>query len=450
MKTFALLCVVFTAGCAHVPECTAHGGPVWNELKSEHFVMRSDADEHVAKNTVLELERIHSALQLFFTASPTVPLDVLLFRNARELGALMPSLGEEVESAYAFSVRGERLLLSGEGFLADEHVQHRAMVRELTHRFSAWSHWLNPWWLAEGLGAYLEGATIDPALDTVLFGGASRDFVQALSMWGLLPLEELWANKPSIGPRATLHRYASAWLWVHFFFNAEGAAFRRFLGELQTGVPAREAFSRQFSHLTVEQLEAKAREYVRVGDFETEFLVTPPPSKDVKTAVLPPASVHAVLASVVSQRDEVSRQISLGREVDASNADLLAERIWASNPTATEFPSLVELMTSQHPEDARGWYFASFVGEADPALERALTLDPTMWQALSSRALLRGDLELAQQAVRIAPWSQRAVWVLSAVLARRGDCVRAALQYRVAKAIPDARELPAEEPCTQR
>lgn len=453
MRTLALLCVVFTAGCAHVPECTAHGGRVWNELKSQHFTMRSDADEHVAKKTMLELERVHAALQTFFTASPTVPLEVVLFRDGRELGALVSGTLEELESGYIFDARGELMGLTGEGFLVDERVHHRAIVREVSRRYSVWSHWYEPWWLSTGLGAYLESATTDAELNTALFGSAPTDYTQAVTTWGLLPLEELWERKPSIGQRAMLHRTANAWLWVHFFFNTERAAFQRFLDELQNGAGAREAFARQFAHVTAAQLEAKAKEYLRMGNFETQFLVTPPTAKEVSSTVVEPATVHATLARVASTGSsprETARQIALGRDLDPKSAEVLVERIWASNPKAAEFPTLVELLTSQHPDDARGWFFASMLSDADAGLEKAISLKPDFWQAMSARALLRGDLELAQQSVRLAPWNRRVVWVLGTVLARRGECGAAQRQYRLARALPGAGELPAEEACTQR
>ncbi|MGV3621471.1 MAG: tetratricopeptide repeat protein [Archangium sp.] len=450
MRTLALLCVVLGVGCAHVPECTAHGGRVWNELKSGHFTMRSDADEHVAKKTILELERVHAALQGTFTASPTTPLQVVLFRDGREFGALDGS--EELESGFSFGPRGELTVLAGEGFLADERVHHRAIARELSRRFAAWSHWLDPWWLSEGIGAYFESAATDPELNTALLGSASYDYTQAVRMWGLLPLEDIWAPRTSIGPRTRHHRTASAWLWVHFFFNAESGPFRRFLDDLQNGAAAREAFDRQFAHLKPAQLELKAKEYLRVGNFETQFLVTPPMVKTVSQSVVAPATVHATLARVaaIGSQREVARQLAHGRDLDANDAEVLVERIWASNPKAAEFPTLVALLTTQHPEDARGWFFSSLVADADVALEKAISLDPTLWQALSARALLRGDLELAQQAVRFAPWNGRVLWTLGTVLARRGECAAAAKQYRLAKSVVNDGELPAEEACTQR
>lgn len=435
MRWLALVGGALWAGCAHVPECAAHGGRVWTELRSPHFVVRTDAEADVARRAVLDLARAHSALQGYFTSAPSRPLDVVLFRDHLELNALVKaSLLTGIDGAYTSGAQGELLLLTGEGFFVDDHVSRRLVLHELTHWFSAWTNRTQPWWLSEGFASYLETTQLDERLNTALFGSVTRERSMLLGRWGAVPLEELWSWEGKAGPNTVAHRYASAWFWVHFFLNVENAAFQRFLSELENGAAPREAFARQFSYLSPATLSERGRDYARDGTFETRFVVTPPPSTRVDSTLMSPASVHATLARVAglsANRDEAIRHMELGIALDATNLEVLEQIAWTTKRSQPSFAKLVEAMLVAHPDDARTWFFASKLREdPDPSLERAVTLDPTYAPALIELALVRDELELAERAVAAAPWNARALWVLGTVLARRGQCERSALLYR--------------------
>src|SRR6266550_1083357 len=56
------LCIAATTlglcSCAHCLECTAHGGPEWNEVQTAHFSVQSDVPVEDAKAAANEFESV--------------------------------------------------------------------------------------------------------------------------------------------------------------------------------------------------------------------------------------------------------------------------------------------------------------------------------------------------------------------------------------------------------
>lgn len=363
MRTLALLCGLAFVGCAHVPECSAHGGSSWQELRSTHFVVRTDASLDVAKRAVLDLERAQAALTVYFPTVANPPrLDVVLFSNQQELNAITGGGGlvGGIDGALARDWRSRVLLLSTEGHLLGDSVRMQLLLHELAHHLAAYRYARQPWWLSEGFAMYVENGQLDEQLNTAHFGGVARDVSMTLGKWGPLPLEDLWIAPKGVGPRSTWHHYASAWFWVHFFMNTQGASFQRFLEALEKGVEPRAAFATQFIHLTPEKLKEDGAAYARTGTFETRFVVTPPVADDVQVSALSNGDVHATLARVArvsGQYDEAVRQVELGVALNPHTADILEQLAISTSPTSPGYERLMETLLAAQPDDARTWFF---------------------------------------------------------------------------------------------
>ncbi len=457
MRALALLGGLTLFGCAHMPECAAHGGSSWQELRSTHFVVRTDANPEVAKRAVVDLERAQTALTTSFPMVANAPrLEVVLFSNQRQLNLLVRG-GHDLDGGLLRDWRSQVLVLSTEGHLMGDSVRMQVVLHELAHHLTGHRYARQPWWLSEGFAMYVENGQLDAQLNTAHFGGVPRDVEKTLGRWGPLPLEDLWSSPPGVGPRAAWHYSASAWFWVHFFMNTQGPSFQRFLEALEQGVEPRAAFATQFIHLTPEKLKEAGAAYARTGTFETRFVVTPPTVVDVQVSPLSNGDVHATLARVArvaGKYDEAVRQVELGVALNPHTADLLEQLAISTSSTAPGYERLMETMLAVQPDDARTWFF---VGrgrrDAEAAYERAVTLDPGLGPALVELALLRSDEDLAARGLAAMPWSFRAAWVASVVAARRGECARAQTLYRRAseaqrREVTDA--VPPEEPCVAR
>jgi len=61
------------AGCAsNFAACPAAGGPVWRELASDHFVLRTDLGLDEARDTLRDLENLRAALLTCLRAPPGI------------------------------------------------------------------------------------------------------------------------------------------------------------------------------------------------------------------------------------------------------------------------------------------------------------------------------------------------------------------------------------------
>lgn len=197
---WSLVLVVLISGCTHVtPECSAHGGPAWQELASQHFVVRTNLEPADARAATVQLERARAALLPAFPEAPSgAPLEVVLFRDAAQLQNVTgdPAL----DGTFTHDWAGPLLLMSKTGSMFDSTPQLRLVMHELAHYFAAQSLRRVPRWFAEGLAHYLETVTIDADAQTARRGRANQERLGEVLRWGILPVESLWAwvfNCPS-------------------------------------------------------------------------------------------------------------------------------------------------------------------------------------------------------------------------------------------------------------
>ena len=89
------LAIAIACGHARTPPFTPpeRGGPEWNELRSPHFVVRSDLPVREARAIIGEFEHRYTVLEVLVfpgVGVPAVPMSVLILRSPEEFAAVVP------------------------------------------------------------------------------------------------------------------------------------------------------------------------------------------------------------------------------------------------------------------------------------------------------------------------------------------------------------------------
>src|SRR4051812_25578243 len=87
--------VLFGVGCASLSNralCPAEGGHTWHEVRSAHFLVRTNLDPAQAQEVALDLERFRRALLLIWTRNfdPKGRLEVIVLRTRGQLEEFSP------------------------------------------------------------------------------------------------------------------------------------------------------------------------------------------------------------------------------------------------------------------------------------------------------------------------------------------------------------------------
>lgn len=278
-RRLAALLPLSVLGCATFGSptvCPARGGPVWREIRSAHFVLRTDADRSDALTTLGDFEATYAVLQdVGFPdiASAPPPVTVVLFDSNAALRELTPAgvdgvfysrLPHDLE-AEPTMVLPARISESGRA----------SFTHELTHAFVRRAYGWAPIWLNEGLAQYYSTLRLEEGrvvLGKVVAGrlappsmipsaraivGADRDTFYAGSSWDDRSVE---------GVRQQHVYYAGAWLLVHMLMNgpdAYRARFRSFIHSVNDGERFEAAWERTFGGAAGAKLDDDFYEYLR-------------------------------------------------------------------------------------------------------------------------------------------------------------------------------------------
>jgi hypothetical protein len=153
MRPALLLLPLLALGCAASAPltCPDKGGPPWRALRSDHFDLRTDADEDAAREQLQALEQVYGAFEdIAFPHDPKPQgtIRIIAFADPRAYAMFGPTGSDGYFTATPNDPEREpTLVVSGD--LRDdvrELFQH-----ELTHRFMAFYFPSAPMWLNEGM-----------------------------------------------------------------------------------------------------------------------------------------------------------------------------------------------------------------------------------------------------------------------------------------------------------
>lgn len=127
-------------------KCPEAGGPTWREMRTAHFVVRTDLTSGKAKDLAEELERVYEAVRygLFRKPPETGVIHVLALADEEEYDLFAPKDAMAYYAPRRFS--GPTIVLYGKG--AD--LMRIIVAHEITHHVAARAFARQPPWFGEG------------------------------------------------------------------------------------------------------------------------------------------------------------------------------------------------------------------------------------------------------------------------------------------------------------
>src|ERR1700730_11715950 len=222
-----LLAALSVAGpCAS----SADLSPTWVEVRSEHFMVASNAGESDARRIADQFERVRSIFHHAFRnfrVDPLQPIVILAARDEATMKILAPDEWEReghVHPAGRFRSDGDKdyvvLRLDAEGTTAFHTIYH-----EYTHAMLHLNFQRLPLWLSEGLAEFFGNSTLGD--QDVRTGTVDKTHVYILNKNEWLPIKTLLSvteTSPYYNEKnpASIF-YAESWAVTHYLLLDPGA-----------------------------------------------------------------------------------------------------------------------------------------------------------------------------------------------------------------------------------
>jgi tetratricopeptide (TPR) repeat protein len=452
--SLALALVACTA-CATIPTLrpVPPDGGGWRELRTQHFVLKTDVAADRARGLLAELEAVvdglHKELFAGRNGELSLSVDVVAFESERDLEVYLPP---NASAAVSFDPRWSGLTIVMAESFAER--QRAVVAHELTHVLMAGSFARQPLWFQEGVACYAE--TID-------WEGPNRNVAL-----GRVPTRRQWSplEPPAAAIRDLLvedrsldaRQYSLAWGLVHYLIHRQPEPFaalqERFARGEEPMAAWRAIFPRWDPEVAggAERLRDELWRYLSGGPHYYYWLPARKPEGIPASTerMLSAAEVHDIrLALPWRNRGKPIPPEARRAELDSAFASGSFVAAWVRAESSAERLAAAERATREHPSDARGWLLlASAVTEparVEAALRTAVEVDPSNAAARSAlaRYLLGAGKALealrhGTEAVRLAPWSPPALDTLAAVVHALGRCPEALLLER--RAVENVRE----------
>ncbi len=236
------------------------------EVRSNHFVVLTDADTKHGRDVVYRFEQVRYAFGALLqksTVNLPVPLQVIGFRSRNELMQYAPLYqGKPVDMAGFFEASPDRDFIALDLSTDDWSTP----LHEYTHALVHGNFPPVPAWFDEGLAEYF--ATLKIANDGLEIGNISEANRLTLANTPWMSLEELFLVQTDSDVynqrKGRAIFYAESWLVVHYLMSKQQLA--EMFNYLQLTqikqVPAPEAIEQAFG-MTAEQFEKNLHDYFR-------------------------------------------------------------------------------------------------------------------------------------------------------------------------------------------
>jgi len=340
-------------------EVAAH---TWNEVRTAHVTVVTDANRDVAQRVAQQLEDLRQVLSLAVPALvvESAPIEVLLFRDASLFATYAPTwhgLRDPVTGYFQTAPDVRRVLLADDPARLQAVAQH-----EYTHALLDAAMPEAPLWLSEGLAEYF--STFRAQSDEAEAGAPVRDHLDWLHEHDLMPLADLFATDPK---SAAYHEgdrrgtfYAESWLLTHMLLSSGDDDLGR-LEEVLLATRGGETFASAFARVFGDpgRLRERLVRYVDADRFAVHHWQLPSPLRNRPLEYrdrVPPAGVLAALGVALLARPAPQRELA---------ADHLRQALVLDprDPGACAGMGWLELQRG-HRQTAREWFARSF--ERDP------------------------------------------------------------------------------------
>jgi tetratricopeptide (TPR) repeat protein len=408
----------------------------WFELRSDHFLVRTNLPKEEAARAVVELEEVRATLARFISSTAPQPagrMQVIQLADAAEMAEFVGRGVGGIATADAF---GRPLTVMG---VWRSSRPLPILQHELAHLVSFSVLPRQPAWFAEGLAGYFETVRRDAAKGAMVVGEPDPGRVLYLERrfpggWGRMVRERRVA--------LTYGFETASWLLVHYLVDRRSEEFDAFMDLLAAGKDPGDAFSAAFPGLTEERLDAELHAYFRRGALGTMSVPIPEWSGSIAVRRLAPdeilalrAQVHLVPGSFQAAKREISQALSY----DPGQPEAIAVRGKLPDVDRSEQLGLARTAAKLHPDDPRAWITLLEALPKTPGPERhqaaeaALRTGPeepaalvaAAWDAIDTGDPRQGAVQ-ARGALRLAPWSVYALEALAAATAGDGRCEQAA------------------------
>jgi len=324
-----LFVAVFICGIA------ARADQQWVEVDSSHFSVATDGGEKRAREVAQRFEQMRTAFGVLFKKLTvnTAPLQIIAFRNAKEMRQFAPLYGgKPIEVAGFFLGNGGR---GGPG----SNEEHQYIALDLSQEdswgtvFHEYAHLLinsnfppSPVWFDEGFAEYCSSLKMDKK--EIVIGLAKPELPELLSQNRWLKLVDLFSvsHDSQIYNRDDRRSvfYAQSWLTVHFFMTKnmlkQMSVYIQMTENQHVAVP--EAIRRSFG-MEPEALEKMIENYFRGGAMHFTA-PTPPglPAVQFNSRPLNELEIKSVMADLdYHSRDYRSRGITEFQEILAKQPE---------------------------------------------------------------------------------------------------------------------------------
>lgn len=431
---FTLLLIAVIASRTLVPVASA-SEPQWIEIKSPHFSVVTDAGEKRGRDVAIRFEQMRAvfgALMTKATVNLPVPLQIVAFRNGKELKQVVPLWhGKPIQVAGLFQSGQDRSFI-----MLDMSVENpwTVVFHEYAHQLmnGVLTAEIDPWF-EEGFAEYFSTIEVDGKQARV--GKVPEYEYDILREQGFVKVADLLkvqhnsATYNESGDHRTIF-YAESGILVHYLYDngliPKLATY--FTLKIDKGLPVEDAVQQTFG-MSAAQFDKALRAYVNSGRYKYYPLLTPADiiEKGYKTRALPPLESSAVIADIhLHSPDYHEKAISEFQEIlkaDPNNASACRGLGYAylQKRDFKQAEEFFKRASSADSNDPRVHYYSALLmnensaATAEPSamvreLEAATALDPSFADAymLMGYAFAReGDMSQAlvsmQKAILLNP-----------------------------------------------
>jgi tetratricopeptide (TPR) repeat protein len=282
------------------------GDAQWVEVKSPHFSVVTDAGEKRGRETAMRFEQMRAVFGALLTKANVnipVPLQIVAFRNSKELRQVAPLWnGKPVQLSGLFQGGEDRsfimLDMSAENpwAVVFHEYAHQLMNGVLTAR-------VDPWF-EEGFAEYFSSIEVDSKEARV--GKIPEDEYLVLQQNSMMKVSDLFRvrQNSSTYNESGSHRtvfYAESGIVVHYLYdnNLIPKLSQYFVLKLDKNVPVEEAIQQSLG-MSAADFDKVVRNYVSSGRFKYFPMPTPANivSSEYVTRPLNQADSSAVLADI--------------------------------------------------------------------------------------------------------------------------------------------------------
>ena len=274
-----LLSICLQASSLHAAE------PQWQELRSAHFTVVTDAGETKGREVVVRFEQMRAVFGEFLSRKKLkmpVPLTIYAVRDDKRFFQMAPLHNGQPISVPGFFIPNEDhqfIVLN----MAEE-APWRAVAHEFAHLLLNFNYPPTRGWFDEGFAEYFSSIQLDneqveigndPELHSVysedLLGNQTetrappKSLTELLSGWVWLSLPDLLTMRHTAGYEEGTHRtlfYAQSWILMHYLINKDKLSETGTYFELVQNqhVPVEDAIQQAYG-MTVAQFDKTVKDY---------------------------------------------------------------------------------------------------------------------------------------------------------------------------------------------